>query len=149
MSDAGPSTRLRSVALSVLAAGGVFLPLAVLGLSGFGLLPTPGTAQVIDPVTLDDLAARAAYGASGSPPQSSELSGAVLASVEASRGLPDPALGISAAALQIPPVALAAYQRAQDSLAGQAPGCRVSWTLLAGLGRVISDHGGGSLDSTG
>ncbi|MGH3914914.1 MAG: hypothetical protein ACRDTC_16125, partial [Pseudonocardiaceae bacterium] len=147
MSDLGPSTRFRGVALGMLAAGGVFLPLAALVLSSFGLLP--GTAEGIDPQTRNDLAALAAYSASGTLPQSAELSSSVLADITAADGRPDPAVGIPAGALYIPPVVLTAYQRAEQALALQQPGCAVNWTLLAGLGRVISDHGSGSLDATG
>ncbi|MBK9178051.1 MAG: lytic murein transglycosylase [Acidimicrobiales bacterium] len=44
----------------------------------------------------------------------------------------------------LPRVALDAYARA----AGGAP-CPVPWSLLAGIGRVESHHGGGDLDRTG
>lgn len=41
----------------------------------------------------------------------------------------------------IPGPALAAYQRAASVMAEAAPGCELSWTLLAAVGRVESDHG--------
>lgn len=41
----------------------------------------------------------------------------------------------------IPPAALAAYQRAAASMATASPGCHLPWTLLAGVGQVESDHG--------
>lgn len=41
----------------------------------------------------------------------------------------------------IPLTALLAYQRAADILAAVKPGCDLSWTLLAAIGRVESDHG--------
>src|SRR5512133_2741552 len=40
----------------------------------------------------------------------------------------------------IPVPAREAYQRAASVLAVAAPSCRLSWTLLAGVGRVESDH---------
>lgn len=41
----------------------------------------------------------------------------------------------------IPATALAAYQRAAAREAQLAPGCGLTWPLLAGIGRVESDHG--------
>lgn len=41
----------------------------------------------------------------------------------------------------IPATALAAYQRAAAVMERAAPECRLPWTLLAGIGRVESDHG--------
>ncbi len=44
-------------------------------------------------------------------------------------------------AADIPVTALAAYQRAAWVLARATDSCRLPWTLLAGIGRVESDHG--------
>lgn len=41
----------------------------------------------------------------------------------------------------IPVLALRAYQRAAAWAAGYDPGCHLAWPLLAGIGRVESDHG--------
>ncbi|KRE44018.1 KOW motif-containing protein [Knoellia sp. Soil729] len=41
----------------------------------------------------------------------------------------------------IPAQALAAYQAAQRLLATADPGCKIDWALLAGIGKVESDHG--------
>jgi hypothetical protein len=52
----------------------------------------------------------------------------------------------------VPEAALRAYRNAARSVARTEPGCQMPWTLLAGIGRVESDHGryGGSvLDSQG
>jgi hypothetical protein len=43
--------------------------------------------------------------------------------------------------LDIPAVALQAYAYAQVRTASTTPGCKLSWTLLAGIGRIESDHG--------
>jgi membrane-bound lytic murein transglycosylase B len=51
---------------------------------------------------------------------------------------------VSAASLAgngIPMVALQAYRGAQAALARSAPGCHLSWSVLAGIGRVESNHG--------
>ncbi|GAA1656039.1 hypothetical protein GCM10009765_01610 [Fodinicola feengrottensis] len=45
------------------------------------------------------------------------------------------------AKLDIPVVALQAYAYAQYQENLAAPGCHISWTLLAGIGRAESDHG--------
>ncbi|GAB2769251.1 hypothetical protein GCM10027020_23010 [Nocardioides salsibiostraticola] len=47
----------------------------------------------------------------------------------------------------LPDIAKAAYQRAARSIEKSRPGCNLPWTLLAGIGRVESDHGryGGSV----
>jgi hypothetical protein len=53
-------------------------------------------------------------------------------------------------ALGIPSIALAAYRNAEQKMAGEAPGCGVSWNLLAGIGRIESGHaGGGAVDARG
>jgi membrane-bound lytic murein transglycosylase B len=41
----------------------------------------------------------------------------------------------------LPTAALRAYQRAAAEMARTDPSCRLPWTLLAGIGRVESDHG--------
>lgn len=53
-------------------------------------------------------------------------------------------------ALGIPSIALAAYRNAEQKMAAAAPGCGVSWNLLAGIGRIESGHaGGGAVDARG
>ena len=52
----------------------------------------------------------------------------------------------------VPEAALRAYRHAADVMAKAAPGCRISWTLLAAIGRVESNHGrfgGATLGSDG
>ncbi len=43
--------------------------------------------------------------------------------------------------LGIPAVALQAYRSAMASMHEADPGCRIDWSLIAGIGRVESDHG--------
>ncbi len=47
----------------------------------------------------------------------------------------------------LPSAALRAYKHAARTINASRPGCRMPWTLLAGIGRVESDHGryGGSV----
>jgi membrane-bound lytic murein transglycosylase B len=52
--------------------------------------------------------------------------------------------------VHIPPVALNAYRTAEKIMATQAPGCGVSWNLLAGIGRIESGHANnGATDARG
>jgi membrane-bound lytic murein transglycosylase B len=70
---------------------------------------------------------------------------------EAAASAPPPPLIVSApGALGIPSIALAAYRSAEQKMAAAAPGCGVSWNLLAGIGRIESGHaGGGAVDVRG
>ena len=52
-----------------------------------------------------------------------------------------PTVGIGASALDIPPSALAAYQRAETVINTADNSCHISWQLIAAIGRVESDHG--------
>jgi membrane-bound lytic murein transglycosylase B len=52
----------------------------------------------------------------------------------------------------VPAAALAAYRHAAATMAKEQPGCQISWTLLAAIGRVESNHGrfgGAQLGSDG
>jgi membrane-bound lytic murein transglycosylase B len=52
--------------------------------------------------------------------------------------------------LGIPGVMLDAYQRAEREMAVIQPGCNLSWTTLAGIGQIESDHAsGGRVDAAG
>jgi membrane-bound lytic murein transglycosylase B len=46
-----------------------------------------------------------------------------------------------AAAIDMPARALRAYALADVAMRGEAPGCRLSWATLAGIGRIETDHG--------
>jgi len=63
---------------------------------------------------------------------------------------PPPMVVNSPGALGIPSIALAAYRSAEQKMVIAAPGCGVSWNLLAGIGRIESGHaGGGAVDVRG
>lgn len=52
----------------------------------------------------------------------------------------------------VPEAALRAYHHAEKVMATEDPGCHISWTMLAAIGRVESDHGrfgGAQLGSDG
>ncbi|MFC9996751.1 lytic transglycosylase domain-containing protein [Nocardia sp. NPDC127526] len=53
-------------------------------------------------------------------------------------------------ALGIPEIVLAAYRNAELALESSTPGCGLSWSLLAGIGRIESFHAGsGRTDAAG
>ena len=64
---------------------------------------------------------------------------------------PPPAAVISSSGgMRIPAMSLAAYRKAEQTMAVAAPGCGVSWNLLAGIGRIESSHAnGGATDTSG
>lgn len=63
---------------------------------------------------------------------------------------PPPMIVNSPGALGIPMIALSAYRNAEQKMAVVAPGCGISWNLLAGIGRIESGHaGGGAVDARG
>jgi membrane-bound lytic murein transglycosylase B len=70
---------------------------------------------------------------------------------EAAPSAPPPPMIVSTpGALGIPSIALTAYRSAEMKMATVAPGCGISWNLLAGIGRIESGHaGGGAVDARG
>jgi len=146
MAETGPSTRFRRIALAV-AVGALVLSVVVLTAGVYGPAG-PGGMPV--PLQGADSMSPAVYGASGIIRQGPEPSAALLVRVTSPAARDrEPGARIPEGPVGIPPVALSAYRRAEDALGRQAPGCGLRWALLAGLGRVISDHGGGSLDPNG
>ncbi|WP_179471504.1 lytic transglycosylase domain-containing protein [Mycolicibacterium vinylchloridicum] len=69
----------------------------------------------------------------------------------ATPSVPPPAIVVSSpGSMRIPAVALAAYRNAEQAMASTAPGCGLSWNLLAGIGRIESGHAnGGATDARG
>jgi hypothetical protein len=64
--------------------------------------------------------------------------------------LHDISLPMTGGALGIPELVLAAYRNAELALESSMPGCGLSWSLLAGIGRIESGHaGGGRTDAAG
>jgi hypothetical protein len=63
---------------------------------------------------------------------------------------PPSAVVNSPGTLRIPAIVLSAYRNAERMMAAAAPGCGVSWNLLAGIGRIESLHAnGGATDTRG
>jgi hypothetical protein len=63
---------------------------------------------------------------------------------------PPSAVVNSPGTLRIPAIVLSAYRNAERMMAAAAPGCGLSWNLLAGIGRIESLHAnGGATDTRG
>jgi hypothetical protein len=99
-----------------------------------------GPADVYGALRLDP----AELGASGRLPLSEELSAALLADLQDGDiddldndpGVIDDFPGT----YDIPGVVFEAYLRAEDKMAQLVPGCKLDWALLAGIGKVESNH---------
>jgi membrane-bound lytic murein transglycosylase B len=124
--------------------------LAVLGLMiaplGLYVVDTPGGASAAVPVADDSSTSRqgtdppmstafvvATSGATSAPPSSPASS--------SSAGAAPPAAVSALAADGIPVVALQAYENAATLIDVAQPSCHLAWPLLAGIGRVESNHG--------
>lgn len=88
-------------------------------------------------------------GVTGKKAKSNHPSPAVI---QEARNLADHASkpALPAGRLGIPGIVLEAYQQAAGTLGSQDPGCRLPWWLLAGIGKVESDHADdGAVDAQG
>ena len=73
-----------------------------------------------------------------------------IASMVGTSAPPPAAIVNTPGALGIPGTSLKAYRNAERMMAAAAPGCGVSWNLLAGIGRIESGHAnGGATDANG
>ncbi|RCK70105.1 hypothetical protein DT076_07705 [Desertihabitans brevis] len=122
--EAGPVERPQRTVEREDRAGGTLPDQSAVGTPTPSPGPSPGGGPS-DPVTLDP-----------DVPASPERDPATL---------PDPSSEVTD--LDLPAAALRAYRGAADALARTDPSCRLDWALLAGIGRVESDHGrhGGSV----
>jgi membrane-bound lytic murein transglycosylase B len=87
---------------------------------------------------LEDWAAVARLAAAGTGATGDILPGSDLPSEPPAPGQGQEDAG---GALGIPALMLEAYQAAEKWASGYAPGCDLSWTVVAGVGRVESNHG--------
>ncbi len=152
---------------AAIATGGLLLIPAVLTTSavvGFTPLAGSGIGPGSTPSAGDLLAALRRsqvepeeYGAGGRLPEADTLSPELLAALAGPGGDGfDFGSGIGAQAtippgpLGIPGVMLAAYLRAEEALALSNPRCGITWSLLASIGRIESNHArGGAVDDKG
>ena len=96
--------------------------------------PRPG-AQASESATAEPTPSESTFAASPSPTPSASAS-----PITANSGLTEWADRL-ATKVEIPPVALRAYGYAEWVLSQRKPTCRLSWTTLAAIGKVESNHG--------
>ena len=100
------------------------------------------------PALLHNARNLAKFAASAGPGGLSSRSG--RGALAALAGIPGALAAQPPGPLGIPGIMLAAYQRAQQILASQQPGCHLPWWLLAGIGQVESGQAdGGLVDAQG
>src|SRR4051812_40010227 len=116
-----------------------------------GAAPAPVRPSAIHPALAGPAAMSAGFGSitaqrlgagdfagAGSGSTTTPVLTAILRSADAP---PDAAPVSGLAASGIPSTALLAYKNAATREAGLTPACKISWPLLAGIGRVESNHG--------
>jgi membrane-bound lytic murein transglycosylase B len=135
-----PGRRLTVAAVLTAAAAAAIGGCAAVSGSGAGAAeqPRPAPVRVV--------AGRAAAGFDRPPALVATTSAASSSAAPAARAgaparHPDRAPVSGLAASGIPSTALAAYQAAAGHEARRRPSCGLSWPLLAGIGRVESNHG--------
>jgi membrane-bound lytic murein transglycosylase B len=126
----------------------VITPLVFAGAVG-SAAPTPMRRDAtITPVAVDAPPSRDPLGpkviAIQQQPESSHIAAATVSA-------PPPTVVVnSPGALGIPTIALSAYRNAEQIMTASDPACGISWTLLAGIGRIESMHAnGGATDARG
>ncbi|MEB3981213.1 lytic murein transglycosylase [Mycobacterium sp. 663a-19] len=153
---AAAAVRKRAVGVTRTPAFGVAVitPLVLAGAVGgapspsHGKNPIPSVHAVVSPVaavspTVPDLSGPSVIAIEHAPTAFHVAAGSASAP-------PPPMIVNAPGALGIPMIALSAYRSAEQKMAVEAPGCGVSWNLLAGIGRIESGHaGGGAVDARG
>ncbi len=136
------ATSTAGALVSVALAGSALTPAA-----GAGTLPGDAPQRVERQVTLHAIGESPSRGPSRGPSvaEATRLAAAVTAWV--TENGTDIAAVSATGSNDLPVSADRAYHRAALVLADEDPGCHLPWTLLAGIGRVESDHGryGGSV----
>ncbi|MCD2197491.1 lytic transglycosylase domain-containing protein [Actinomycetospora endophytica] len=131
----------RSRRAPIACAFGALVLLAVLGGGGPGAPVTTVTALPPPDTT--------AFGATGRLPDPTPVP---LPDAPAGALPGDPGLGptVTGSGLGIPETVLAAYRSAATTVDRSAPGCRLTWPLVAGIGKIESGHAsGGAVDGDG
>jgi membrane-bound lytic murein transglycosylase B len=141
---ASTRTALGAGALAVLAAGALTASATATGtaVADVGANAHRAPARVAAPMAAP--APAAAVGLDGPPLSAADLAALGKHKGSKPRALTAPPEGAPASGLAasgIPVTALEAYQRAARREAQLDPSCALSWPLLAGIGRVESDHG--------
>lgn len=143
---ATPAKRLTA---TVTALGAVLLPITVLGGDAHILLPlltaNSGVSRPAPPTDTPHV------GAGGQLPTDPPLASlTVLTSPVAWGAGTGPFARVPAGQLEIPQIALTAYLDAAQIMADTHPQCGLHWSILAGIGRIESNHAaGGSVNAAG
>lgn len=139
--EAGPTRAPRP---RVLLSWGVGL-IVLLGALGAAGPAAPVTAALtLPPPDTSEVGATGRVPEAGVPPLPGELLPPALPDLGGTGGFG------SGGGSGIPETVLAAYRAAETAMGHAAPGCRLTWPLVAGIGKVESSHAyGGSVDSTG
>ncbi|MFI5775704.1 lytic transglycosylase domain-containing protein [Nocardia sp. NPDC051570] len=140
-------------------------PLIVTALVVAGLTVTGSTARTAAPATRDLADSAPIAGSDSEPDPAAGLVPAAPQPPRKLRELTPPADGAlpadgsvplrdillpGGAALGIPEIVLAAYRNAELALQNSEPNCGLPWYLLAGIGKIESNHAGnGRVDPTG
>jgi membrane-bound lytic murein transglycosylase B len=127
----------------------VIAPIILVGAVGASVQPsTPVRDSAVTPLAAVESSSANRSGASVVAVSKAPAEFHIAASSASS---PQPAAVVNApGTLRIPAMALAAYRNAERMMAVAAPGCGISWNLLAGIGRIESMHAyGGATDSRG
>ncbi|WP_280439653.1 lytic transglycosylase domain-containing protein [Nocardia cyriacigeorgica] len=139
------------VAVAAVIAAGVAVPSSAAG--GADSVPSGGPPEAVAASRDDENQARMVGLLPVAAPPPRMLRSVQPAAADAGVGAVqryEVALPVSDGALGIPEIVLAAYRNAELALASSAPGCGLSWFLLAGIGRIESGHAaGGRVDSGG
>lgn len=156
MSRTGKNRRRRTHSVAqAIGVGAVAVALAAAVPLAAGTVPTRPAQLAADRPAVDEVMLGITGELPGEPLPATGAAGsatsAIVASVPAAGTTGTVALaGATSGPLGIPAVMLDAYQRAERTLAAARPGCNLSWTLLAAIGRVESGHAsGGRVDATG
>ncbi|WP_328592552.1 lytic transglycosylase domain-containing protein [Saccharopolyspora elongata] len=143
----GPDAQSRGERFTAVTTGVLVALLPLLAISGDALIdPATGPARAAPELPPD-------VGTNGRLPVDDRLSPKFLDEVRTEQDLAahaEPADRVPAGPLGIPAPVLAAYQRAERTLARTDPGCGLHWSVLAGIGRIESNHArSGRLDVNG
>ncbi|MXP23159.1 murein transglycosylase [Gordonia sp. HNM0687] len=129
-------------------AGGVLMGAMLLGAAtssatGGSMSPRPETVVEAAPTMTAEIVPGAPVTLLGFAPPPKTVEPAVAPQFRISAALPSGPLGI-------PGVVLQAYKLAANRVAAESPQCKLPWFLLAGIGRIESNHASnGSVDEYG
>ncbi|MGO1054214.1 lytic transglycosylase domain-containing protein [Crossiella sp. CA198] len=144
----------RLIAAATVSAALVAPGLLAAGSGALGILPVADISGLDTPRPGNILALlqdNNSVGVNGALPSADSVSPELVAALRDPSQQPPPDPFDPGSAVEgIPGEVLKAYRRAAEILAGTTPGCRLHWSLLAGIGKIESNHArGGKVDING